>query len=321
MRSPRGRHFPLNTKDDEFEEQQEKAQNFFTGNVENTIYGALKPAFESEPRLLAAVNCVEVPGRENLYLLPGHLQLGEYEVSLGVAHELSGSLVALKNIPGAINHLLRITAEHYDADYVIVDMSPSLGALNQNIVSISDRLIVPASPDFFSIMALRSLARILPGWNRWAISASQNPLLSEATYAFPEPTLKFAGTVIQRYRLYRSPTPENPYGDPTGPFKQWIDRVINSIQVDLKPALDKAGLLLPAEIYSEAGLPNFVLAQIQEFNSLLPKSQEHGIPVFELSAEELGQAGVVLDNSMSRIESLTRIFETFADRLISLTEN
>ncbi|HEY3465025.1 MAG TPA: AAA family ATPase [Amycolatopsis sp.] len=307
------------TEDDQYSAIQEEAQGFFTENIDRTLYGALRPAFESEPRFLEPVDCIPITQRPGLYLLPGHLQLGEYEVSLSIAQELSGSLLALKNVPGAINYLLRMTAEEIDADYVIVDMSPSLGSLNQNIVSVSDLLLVPTSPDYFSIMALRSLSRVLPRWQRWAQAAAQNEVLRTANYAFPQPRVKFAGSVIQRYRLYRAPTPDNPTGDPTGPFKMWIDRVVESISSDLVPSMQKSGLMLPEEAYIEADASNYILAQIQEFNSLLPKSQEHRLPVFELNKDTLGQAGVVLDGSMRQIASLTRIFEAFAGRLIKLS--
>ena len=308
--------------DAEFSEVQQEMQDFFSGEVNKTLYGALKPAFESEPRVLEPVDCVQVEGCPNLYLLPGHIQLGEYEVQLSVAQELSGSLLALRNIPGAIHYLLRITADELGADYVLVDMSPSLGSMNQNIVATSDLVFVPTSPDFFTIMALRSLARVLPNWHRWATTAHANETLRSATYAFPEPKMKLAGLIIQRYRLYRAPTEENPYGDPTGPFMQWIDRVSDAIRMEFAPKLSAAGLLLPDSAYESAGIAgDYVLGRIQEFNSLLPKSQEFRVPVFELTATELNQSGIVLENSMRQIESLRRIFEGVANRLVALASD
>ncbi|MGH3898829.1 MAG: ParA family protein [Pseudonocardiaceae bacterium] len=310
---------PNDAKSQEYAHTQDKAQGFFHDNVERTLYGALKPAFESEPRLLEPVECIPVEGRPGLWILPGHLQLGEYEVTLSVAQEMSGSLLALRNVPGAVNYLLRRTAEALDADFVLVDMSPSLGALNQNIVATSDLLFVPTSPDFFSIMALRSLARILPRWSRWAEAASSNEVLRSATYKFPAPRLKFAGSVIQRYRLYRAPTSANPYGDPTRPFQKWIDQVANAINDEFAPALGKAGLLLPTEAYLANGIEQYVLGKIQEFNSLLPKSQEYRLPVFELTAVELQQVGIVLDGSLRQIESLKKIFRGIAEKLVSIS--
>lgn len=305
----------------QFSATQANAQDFWEENFDRTLFGALKPAFDSEPRVLEAVDCVPVEGCPGLYLLPGHLRLGEYEVSLGIAQELAGSMSALRNLPGAMYFLLRETAEALDADYVIVDMSPSLGALNQNLVTVSDLIVVPTSPDFFSIMALQSLQRVLPRWARWAEQAATNEVLREASYPYPTPRLKLAGLVIQRYRLYRSPTADEPYGTPTGPFKAWIDKVSEASRTQFVPALEAAGLTFDAKQYAAAGIPGSgVLGQVQEFNSLLPKSQEHHVPVFALTDEQLDQVGVVLEGSRSQIESLTRIFEAMADRVIALAD-
>lgn len=302
-----------------FSSSQDASAAFWAKNIDKTLYGALRPAFESEPRLLEPVECIEVAGRSGLFLLPGHIRLGEYDVTLGVAQELSGSLLPLRNVPGAPHYLLSITAEALDVDYILVDMSPSLGALNQNLVSISDLLVVPTAPDYFSIMALQSLSQVLPRWLRWAQNASRNEVLASATYPFPEPRLKFAGAIIQRYRLYKSPSLAEPYGTPTGPFKAWIDKVAESLTRQFIPAMESAGINFDSSVYEAADVPaNKVLAQIQEFNSLLPKSQEHRVPVFELTQQQLNQVGVVYEGSRRQIDSLARIFSDFADRVNKL---
>ena len=301
---------------------QQNAEDFWSTNFERTLYGALKPAFDSEPKLLEAVDCLPVEGREGLFLLPGHLRLGEYEVSLGIAQELAGSMPALRNLPGAIHYLLKQTAEDLEIDYVILDMSPSLGALNQNLVTISDLLVVPTSPDFFSIMALQSLSRVLPRWARWAEAASQNEVLAEASYPFPAPSLRLGGIVIQRYRLYRKATAAKPYGTPTGPFRAWIRRVEEAARDQFVPALATAGLTYDDEDYEFANVPaTRVIGQVQEFNSLLPKSQDFHVPVYELTADQLEQVGVVLQGSMDQIRSLRRIFSQMADRVVALLDS
>lgn len=303
---------------------QEKAADFWEENFDRTIFGALQPAFNSEPRLIEPVDCVEVEGVDGLYLLPGHLRFGEYEVSLGIAQELAGagSIASMRNLPGAIYYLLSQTAELLNADYILIDMSPSLGALNQNLVTVSDLLIVPTSPDFFSIMALQSLSQVLPRWARWAQGASENEVLVSASYPYPPLRLKLAGLVIQRYRLYRSPTEEDPYGTPTSPFRDWIQRVEDAAATQFVPALRAAGLTLDDSVYESAEIPpSLVLAQIQEFNSLLPKSQEHHVPVFALTEEQLGQVGIVLKGSKAQIGSLDRIFDQFARRVSALLDD
>src|SRR4051794_17350408 len=54
-----------------FSSRQAASQDFWTTNFNRTLYGALKPAFESEPRLMLPVDCLPVQGCENLFLLPG----------------------------------------------------------------------------------------------------------------------------------------------------------------------------------------------------------------------------------------------------------
>jgi len=310
----------IEKEDEAFGDSQQKTEDFWEKNFDRTLYGALKPAFDAEPKLLEPVDCVEISGVDGLYLLPGHLRLGEYEVSLGIAQELAGSISSLRNLPGAIYYLLAQTAEELEVDYVLIDMSPSLGSLNQNLVSISDLLIVPTSPDFFSIMALRSLSAVLPRWMRWAKAASENEVLRDASYPYPSPRLKLGGLIIQRYRLYRKPSSADPYGTPTGPFRQWIEKVKTASRSQFVPALKASGLTFEHSTYTEAGLEDdAVLVQIQEFNSLLPKSQEHRVPVFALTDEQLNQVGVVLEGSRTQIRSLDRLFEQLANRVVSLT--
>jgi cellulose biosynthesis protein BcsQ len=109
----------------------------------------------------------------SLSLVPGHVNLGEYEVTLGIAQELSGSLQALKNLPGAFHYFVEKVAAANKADYVLIDMSPSLGAMNQNFLMSSDYFLVPTAPDYFSVMAIDSLTSILPKWIEWAKKAAE----------------------------------------------------------------------------------------------------------------------------------------------------
>ena len=153
--------------------QQESKRNLKDG---------LAPAFESRPEPLKAVECFEISGREGLFLLPGHIGLSEYEVTLGIAQELSGSIQTLQNLPGSITRLLELTAESHSADYVLIDLNPSLSSINQNLLMTSDCFIVPTNPDYFSAMAIESLAKVLPDWHKWANQASELQVLKSAVY-------------------------------------------------------------------------------------------------------------------------------------------
>jgi cellulose biosynthesis protein BcsQ len=211
--------------------EEDALDQFYRENPERNLKDALEPAFASRPKPLEAVDCLEVAGREGLYLIPGHVGLAEDEVSLGIAQQLSESVQTLRNLPGSFYHLFQITAARYSADYILIDLSPGLGSINQNLVTTSDFFAVPASPDVFSVMAIDSLSRVLPRWVSWARSASQLEALATADYPFPEPRLRFLGMVVQRYRLKG--------GAPTEAFRTYFSELDGAIDNTLVPALAK----------------------------------------------------------------------------------
>ena len=97
-------------------------ENAYKSDPPNNIKDALAPAFESKPQQIVGADCINVSGNPNLFLLPGHIGLAENETQLGIAQELSGSLRALRNLPGSLRNALDQTAAKYQADYVFVDM-------------------------------------------------------------------------------------------------------------------------------------------------------------------------------------------------------
>jgi cellulose biosynthesis protein BcsQ len=121
---------------DDTEDDERRLQEIY--DTASNIKTGLAPAFESQPRAIEAVKCLQIKDRDGLFLLPGHVGLAEYEVTLGIAQELSGSIQTLRNLPGAITDLLEKTAAQYNADYILIDMSPSLGSINQNLLMTSE---------------------------------------------------------------------------------------------------------------------------------------------------------------------------------------
>jgi len=288
-------------------------EQFYEKNKNGNLMAGLSPTFEAKLRPIEAVECFEKPDRKNLFLLPGHVRLAEYDLSLGIAQELSGSIGAMKNLPGSINALMNKTAEKYSFDYILFDMSPSLSAINQNILMTSDYFLVPCAPDFFSVMAIDSLARILDKWSIWARKAEENEILKNADYPFPETKLKIIGTVIQKYK------PRNK--QPAGAFQEWINKINNAMKSKLKPELEKNNMLLPKEKYASAGVEdNLCLELIPDFNVLIAKSQEYQKATFALSPEEIGTVGVVADNQEESRAYFDKIFSSLADKVIKLTE-
>jgi cellulose biosynthesis protein BcsQ len=289
----------------------EDLEGTYKDDPPNNIKDALSPAFESKPRQITGAECIDVPGNGNMLLLPGHIGLAEYETTLGIAQELSGSLLALKNLPGSIRFLLSATAEKYNADYIFVDMSPSLGPINQNLLMTSDHFIVPLHPDYFSAMALSSLTRVLPRWKTWATTARSIEVLKTADYPFPEPSATFIGSVIQKYR------PRS--GGASKAFQHWIDQLVAGLQNQLVPELVKAKLLDVDDFKARTGTdPWQPIMEVADFNSLIALSQEHQLPVYALTPEIVGR-GAIWDQAKENMDVFYEGFEQCAEAVIALT--
>jgi cellulose biosynthesis protein BcsQ len=285
-----------------------------TPGVHN-IRDALAPAFESRPSMIVAADCQKVAGQPNMFLLPGHIGLAEYEVTLGIAQELSGSLLTLQNLPGSISYLLDEIAKKYEADYLLIDMSPSLGPVNQNLLMTSDFFLVPMAPDYFSVMATDSLASILPKWRAWSVKAQTQAVLQNAIYPYPKKSPKFLGTIVQKYRLREGQTPSKA-------FEAWIDEVEAGVRTKLLPVLRNNGMLLPDEVYEKNGMvPGKPLLQMSDFNGLIALSQKHQAPVFDLTDQQLEQGGVVLARTKKSMEEFRRLYSEGADKIITMTTN
>lgn len=285
----------------------------YSANAERNLWAGLAPAFESRPVAIEGVDALQVEQCPGLYLLPGHIRLAEYEVTLGIAQELSGSIQTLQNLPGSFRYLIEKTAERMDCEYVLVDMSPGLGAVNQNLLATSDYFLVPTSPDFFSVMAVDSLARVLPRWQAWAEKAYSLDILRLAAYSFPEPSPKFLGTIVQKYRPRA--------GAPALAFQTWIDQLAIKVESVLVPALEAAGMMLPEASYRAAGASvGHCLAEIPDFNSLIAKSQEAQTPIYALTEAQIGQSGTVLEQTVQSRDQFLTLFEDLAGRVLALTD-
>lgn len=295
--------------------QFEYERHFEQGDLEN-IKDALEPAFKAKPKLIDAVKCINVRRNQNLYLLPGHLDLTEYEVSLGVSFQLSNALGTLKNLPGAFSYLIEKTAKHYGAEYVLIDLNPSLSAINQDLFVSSDYFLVPTSPDLFSFMAVKSLARVLPNWEKWAKTA--RPIFADAEYPLPPSTPKFLGYTINDFNLTE--------GKPSQSFKVIMDKISQCIVSELIPNLGKEGMLVSNDKYlraaalnnklrSQRAIDNYCIGEISNFNKLIALSNKLALPIYELDPHKSNLG----ESQKKTLYWFKILFETMAEKIILLT--
>ena len=261
------------------------------------IKDALRVAFESRPEPIRAISCLPSPKNEKLFLLPGHMDLSEFEPSLSLAMNSNNAMTALQNLPGALSRLIDLCAEKHNIDYVFIDINPGLSSINQVAFTMADRFIVPTNPDPFSLMALKTLLKVLPRWKQWA--EATRPMLEEASYPLPEAEMKFIGEISQRFNRRNS--------KPTASYQTVIDEIKNFVNGDFAKKLERCEMLCSKDDYH--------LAEIPDFGAMLQRANELLIPVFALSDSEL-PGGASFANTTAKRDEIRQMFSNLADILL-----
>lgn len=261
---------------------------------------------------------------KNLFLLPGHIDVSELDQQISVSLKVSAGIPATRNIPGHLPNVIKELANANEIDYVIYDLSPNIGGLNQIALMSSDFFVVPTSPDFFCWQAISSLSTNIPKWHAELETYKRAGTVRDTT-RFITNQPKLIGILHQRYR------PRN--GSPVASFQRWIDNIREAVDKEFVPRLEEINCVLPRALVQEGiisttedgdtVLSAYDLAQIADFNSLIAISQENSTPVFELTDQHIidsGQFGHALNTMKASRDAFNKTFNALGDRVLFLTK-
>jgi len=146
------------------------------------------------------------PLNPNLGIIPGRLTMHLFEdkISKIWSDVYRGEPQAIR-IATKIRSLALKYAEQYDYEYVIMDTSPSLGALNKVVISTTDYFMIPAMPDLFSLYGIRNIGGALKEWKK-EFEMIMHFLSEEKRSAFPKSFIKLLGYTIYNAKKYTSAT-------------------------------------------------------------------------------------------------------------------
>jgi len=278
-------------------------ENHIQNYPDNNIKELLKPAFKGQPKILEALDAISIKDNESLLLIPGSFDLTEYDVALGMSFGFNDTIGTLSNLPGSFNFLFRKYEEKYHIDYTIIDLNPSLSAINQTLLLTSDYFIIPTACDYFSKLAIKSLRTILPAWENWAKRARE--VLHESSYPLKKNTPKYIGAIIQRYNI-RS-------GKATQANQEIIDSIKEEICNNLLPSFAEQDMLI-------AGEPKDFDIQVPDFNTLNALFHQYGYPVFEITEQmmkDAGWFGQTITTNEEKKASFSRLYRSMAERIIN----
>lgn len=278
----------------------------------DNIKDGVKVAFEGKPLPITAVNCYSPQRAPSLFLLAGHANLSEYDAALTFAQTSNNAIATLQNLPGAFSALLKLTEEKYSIDYTFIDMNPSLSAINQNLFISSNAFLVPTNPDPFSVMAIETLKNILPRWVAWSKNSAH--LFQDSAYPLPILAPKFLGSIIQRFNIRN--------GKAAKPYRDNIQEIKDAISTTFLENISKIGMTLDIQSYPAELIANkYCLDEIPDFQGLLPKANDIGVPVFDIKDNEIRETGPVLEGMITKRNNFNNQFSSLANNIVSIMEN
>jgi len=273
------------------------------------IKDAIKVAFEGKPKPITAINCPYANNNATLFLIPGHMDLSEYDPSLSLSLNSNNAISTLQNLPGTFYELIRLCSEKYDIDYVFIDMNPGLSAINQTFFMSSDAFIIPTNPDPFSVMALKTLKTVLPRWKKWVLQSKT--YFEDASYPLPSAEMKFVGEIVQRFNLRKQKAAR--------PYQSRIDEIKQYTETELVGELSNYSMAYDISHLIESGkLKDHCLAEISEFGALLQKANNALVPVFALTDAQIGETGPVLKQMQDNRDRFNAIFTGIAEVVLDL---
>lgn len=203
---------------------------------------------------------------DGLWLVPGDLELSAFEDRLSAAWPrcYTGEHAAIRTTT-AFHRIIMDAAERVDADLVLIDVGPNLGAINRAALLAADNVLMPLAADLFSLRGLRNLGPTLREWrNVW-----QNTVLPTvpATIAAPAGTMRPLGYVIMQptMRLDR----------PVKAYRRWLERI---------PFVFRDSVL--GEPGAEGTDSEFEIATLRNYQSLMPLAHDARKPMFDLKAAD-----------------------------------
>ncbi len=242
------------------------------GPTGGTIYDALRPLVRgigdiSEPHVEQI--STGSPLFDQLGLLVGDLELSEFEGQLSEAWPKAGDGEERAfRVLSSFWRLIQRASQAHEATIVLVDLGPNLGAINRSVLIAVDHIVVPLSPDLFSLQGLRNLGPTLRTWrDQWTQRRGKNPA---SDLDLPRAAMNPLGYVVLQHsvRLDR----------PVKSFEKWISRIPSAYRRDVLNETDDLTVSMEED-------PN-CLHLLKHYRSLMPMAQEARKPIFHLQSAD-----------------------------------
>jgi chromosome partitioning protein len=216
---------------------------------------------------------------DRLFLIPGCQTLGRLDHDLSNAFGVQvepvdrdiGSQTSLVSYPARIYELIQKTARAHSIDYVLIDLNPSIGALNECMLMLCHTFTIPCEVCSFSNRAVETLGSLIPEMKA-RYDVFRNALTQRGIGpALPTHDVKFGGFLLLGYD----------YGSDYA-FKKRADEA-RAAKIGLSmnrfvARLSESFVSLDSHLRVDS-----LLSRIPEYHTLGKLSQNNSVPVPYLS--------------------------------------
>ena len=229
----------------------------------STIFRAIAP--------LSAIGDLREPDlrriSQDLYFLPGDVSLSGFEETLSEVWPASmgdSNHCRPFRILSSFWQIAQMAGKKVEADLILVDVGPNLGAINRSVLIASSHVIIPLGADLFSLQGLKNLGPTLRTWrSAWKKRIDNWP---NPEFDLPKGEMQPVGYICQQHsvRLNR----------PVKAYDKWINRI---------PGVYREAILQQETVDLRPEEDPLCLATIKHYRSLVPMAQEYRKPIFFLT--------------------------------------
>ena len=272
-------------------------------NSGSTIYQCVRPLMDVSDIAKPILQNVAA----NLHLLPGDVSLSGFEDELSTQWPASmgdNSLYRPMRVLSAFWQVMQLAADKVQADLILVDIGPHLGAINRSALIATDYVVIPLGADLFSLQGLKNLGPTLKSWKNlwnkrlenWRGSADSN---NRSDLKLPAGKMQPIGYLCQQHSVRMD--------RPVRAYDKWVQRI---------PAVYREAVLNESPV---AGMNQesdpYCLATIKHYRSLIPMGQEYRKPIFNLTSAD-GAIGA----HANAVQSAKQDFKQLATKIAAQIE-
>jgi chromosome partitioning protein len=261
----------------------------------NTIFECIQPLLKTGDILPPVTHRVNA----KLHLIAGDLRLASYEDTLSTEWSNamgSSNLYRPFRLLTAFWLVAQMAASEHQANIILADVGPTLGAINRSALIGTDFVVIPLAADLFSLQGLRNLGPTLRRWRtEWSRRTSNWHENQANDFALPVGAMRPVGFVLMQH-LERLTNPIKSY-------RKWADRIPEVYQnVVLEPSNNQSSL------YTDI---DYCLAKLKHFRSLVPMGQEVRKPIFNLT-----NADGAIGSHAAAVQAAKQDFKALANAIL-----